>query len=72
MGLSSIKGFWRHIVYGQIYAVESTPYGELIAGAGPLDPENLQDLGSYEYTSKINDWLQRALDNHELQRVNVK
>ena len=33
---------------------------------------NLQNLDSYEYTSKINDWLQRALENHELKRVNLK
>lgn len=72
MGLSSIKGFWQHVVYGQIYAVESTPYGELIAGAGPLDPEHLRDLDCYEYTTRMNDWLQQALDMHQLRRVNVK
>lgn len=72
MGLVSIKGFWQHTVYGQIYAVESTPYGELVAAAGPLDPEHLQDLDSYEYTPQINDWIQQAIDHHELKRVDVK
>ncbi len=71
MPIATIKGFWQHTVYGGVYAIESSPYGELIGGAGPLDPDSLQDLDSYEYTSKINDWLQRALENKELRRINV-
>ena len=71
MPIVTIKGFWQHTVYGAIYAIESSPYGELIGGAGPLDPNHLQDLESYEYTSNINDWLQRALDNKELRRINL-
>lgn len=72
MPIVTIKGFWRHTVYGGVYAIESTPYGELVGAVGPLDPDDLHDLESYEYTSKINDWLQRALDNHELRGVNLE
>lgn len=72
MSLATIKGFWRHATYGGVYAIKSTPFGNLIGGVGPLDPDDLHDLDSYEYTTKINDWLQRALDNHEMYRVVVK
>lgn len=70
--MATIKGFWRHRAYGGVYAIESTPFGKLIGGVGPLDPNDLYDLESYEYTSKINDWLGRALDAHELCRINVE
>ncbi|MCI0498293.1 MAG: hypothetical protein L0Y36_01240 [Planctomycetales bacterium] len=66
----SDKGFWQHIETGQIYAVKSTPFGEVIGADGPLDPANLRDLNSYKYGKKILLWMQRAVANNRLRRIN--
>ena len=51
--MASIKGFWQDIKTGKIYAIESTTFGKIVGGAGPLDPTDLQDLDDYKYTSAI-------------------
>lgn len=64
------KGFWEHIETGQIYAVKSTPFGEVIGADGPLDPNDLRDLDSYKYGRKILLWMQRAVANNRFRRIN--
>lgn len=68
--MGGIKGFWRHVENGSIYAIENTPFGELLGAVGPLDPDDLLDLGDYTYTEKINTWLICALAENKLRRFN--
>ncbi len=68
--MGGIKGFWRHIENGCIYAIESTPFGRVLGAVGPLEPENLRDLGDYTYTEKINIWVEQAFIENKLRRFN--
>lgn len=68
--MATIKGFWQDIVTGKIYAIESTTLGEIVGGAGPLDANDMGDLDDYEYTTAILEWLQRAMVEHKLRRIN--
>ena len=70
--MSSVKGFWQHVENGFIYAVESTAFGEVVGGIGPLDAEHLLELDDYEYGTKINVWLKEALAQQKLHRINPK
>ena len=65
----TIKGFWQH-KNGKIYAIKSTSFGEIVGGAGPLEPNQLQDLENYEYKSALVQWLKRAIAQHQLQKIN--
>ena len=67
--MGTIKAFWQH-ANGKIYAVESTTFGKIIGGAGPLEPDNLLDLDQYEYKSAIVDWLERVAAEKKLRRIN--
>lgn len=67
--MGTIKGFWQH-QNGKIYAVESTTFGEILGGVGPLDPDDLHDLDDYDYKPAIVQWLARAVAEHELHRIN--
>ena len=69
--MGGVKGFWRHAENGCIYAIESTPFGEVTGGVGPLDAENLLDLDDYEYGSMITVWLKEALAENKLRRINL-
>lgn len=66
--MKTVKGFWQH-VNGKIYAVESTSFGEIIGGVGPLDPDNLRDLEEYDYKPAINEWLEQALAERKLRKI---
>ena len=68
--MGGIKGFWQHVENGSIYAIESTPFGEVLGAAGPLDPDNLLDLNKYEYGSEITVWINDALAENKLHRFN--
>jgi hypothetical protein len=70
--MATTKGFWRDIKTGKIYAVESTTFGKIVGGAGPLDPKNLKELDDYKYTSAIVDWLEKAVAQKKLHRISVK
>jgi hypothetical protein len=67
--VGTIKGFWQHS-NGKIYAVENTTFGEIIGGVGPLDPDDLRDLDDYDYKTAIVQWLDRAVADHKLHRIN--
>jgi len=69
--MSTVKGFWQH-ENGKIYAVESDSFGRIIAGVGPLDPQNLADPQDYHYRTAILDWLPRAFADGKLHRINLK
>ncbi|MHC4618465.1 MAG: hypothetical protein ACYTEQ_12015 [Planctomycetota bacterium] len=66
--MGTIKGFWQH-ANGKVYAVESTTFGKIIGGAGPLEPDNLFDLDQYEYKPAIVDWLEKAAAEKKLRRI---
>ena len=65
--MTTVKGFWQH-TNGKVYAVESTSFGKIVGGVGPLDPDNLRDLQDYSYTPAIVEWLQKAIAEHKLRR----
>ena len=69
--MATVKGFWQH-TNGKIYAVESTTFGKIIGGAGPLDPNGLRELDEYHYKPAIVEWLERALAEKKLHRINLK
>jgi len=66
--MATTKGFWQHSK-GKIYAVESTTFGKIVGGAGPLNPDNLWDLDEYDYGPAIVEWLERAVAEHKLHRI---
>ena len=68
--MDTIKGFWQH-ANGKIYAVESDTFGNIIGGAGPLDPKDLHELKDYDYKPAITKWLVDAAAQHQLHRINV-
>ncbi len=70
--MGRVKGFWQHVENGCIYAIESTPFGEVIGGIGPLNPDDLLELDDYEYGTRINTWLKEALAGQKLRRINPK
>ena len=67
--MATIRGFWRH-ANGKVYAVESTTFGDIVAAAGPVDPDDLRDLNDYDYKPAIVDWLKNAIAEHKLRRIN--
>ena len=67
--MGTAKGFWQH-TNGKIYAVQSTTFGEIIGGVGPLDHNNLHDLDDYDYKPAIKEWLEQALAQHKLHSIN--
>jgi len=67
--MGTVKGFWQHI-NGKIYAIESTSFGKILGGIGPLDSNNLCDLDGYDYKPAIKEWLEEALSQHKLRRIN--
>jgi len=67
--MSTIKGFWQH-TNGRIYAIESDTFGNIIGGVGPLDPNDLRDLDDYEYKGAIVGWIQDAVAQRKLHRIN--
>jgi hypothetical protein len=67
--VSTIKGFWQH-TNSKIYAIKSNSFGKILGGAGPLDPDDLRDLNDYDYKPAIVQWLKKAIEKHELQRIN--
>jgi len=67
--MGTIKGFWKH-TNGRIYAIESDTFGNIIGGVGPLDTNDLRDLDDYEYKGAIVGWIQDAVAQHKLHRIN--
>jgi len=65
--MATIKGFWQH-KNGKIYAIESTTFGRIVGGAGPLDPDDLHDLNDYDYKPAVVEWLEKAVAEHNLHR----
>ena len=68
--MATTKGFWQHILTGDIYAIESTTFGKIVGGVGPLDRDNLDDLEDYDYKPAILEWLERAVAENKLRRIN--
>jgi len=64
--VTTVKGFWRHIATDDIYAIESTSFGQVIGGVGPLAANELIDLGAYEYKQDIREFLQEAIDKDRM------
>ncbi|MHC4727007.1 MAG: hypothetical protein ACYS17_07210 [Planctomycetota bacterium] len=67
--MGAIKGFWQH-TNGKIYAIKSNTFGKITGGVGPLDADDLHGLDEYEYNSAIIDWLQDAVAQRKLHRIN--
>ncbi len=63
------RSFWQH-ENGKIYAVESDTFGKIIGGVGPLDPDDLHDLDHYDYKPVIKKWVEEAVAQRKLRRIN--
>ncbi|MHC5140396.1 MAG: hypothetical protein ACYSOD_00080 [Planctomycetota bacterium] len=70
--MSSTKGFWKHVDNGKIYAIECTPFGTIIAAAGPLDHYNLPDLEEIDYDKDILIWVETTMAEGKLHRFNAQ
>ena len=68
--MSTIKGYWGDVTSGKIYVIESTTFGEVVGGAGPIDVNDLRELDDYEYKPAIVDWLKEAIAGHKMRRIN--
>jgi len=66
--MDTIKGFWQH-VNGKVYAIESTTLGKIVGAAGPLDPDELGKLEDYDYGPAIIEWVEGAIAEHKLHRI---
>ena len=68
--MATTKGFWWNILTGDIYVLQSTTFGKIVGGTGPLDTAGLHDLDDYNCTPAILEWLERAVAENKLQRIN--
>ena len=70
--MSATKGFWKHTGNGHIYAIECTPFGEIVSACGPLDPYNLPDLETCDYGKDILIWVESTMNEGKLHRFNAE
>ena len=70
--MSATKGFWKHIENGHIYAIECTPFGQIIGACGPLNPDNLPDLETCEFGMDILIWVETTMNEGKLHRFNAQ
>lgn len=70
--VKTVKGFWRHVLSGDIYAIECTSFGQVVGGAGPLAVHELLDLEDYQYKLDIKEFLQEAIDKNRMCRFTPK
>jgi hypothetical protein len=68
--MASTKDFWQDTRTGKIYAVESTTFGKIVGAAGPFELSELGELDDYDYKPAIVDWLEKAVAEHRLRRIN--
>jgi len=64
-----MKTFWQH-ANGKVYAVESDTFGRIIGAAGPFEIDELRDPNEYTYQCGLAGWLNRAMTQHTLHRIN--
>ena len=60
--MKTSKDFYRHSDTGEIFAIERRWDGAMLRSCGPLKEESLRALESYDYTDKLNLWLQEVSD----------
>ena len=70
--MSSTKSFWKHTDIGRIYAIECTPFGQIVGACGPLNPDNLPDLDEVEYGKDILIWVETTMNEGKLHRFNAR
>lgn len=63
-----MKSFWQH-ENGRVYAVRSNTFGKVTGAAGPLDPDALASLDSYNYDPAIVRWIEEAIAARKLRRI---
>jgi hypothetical protein len=64
-----MKTFWQH-ANGQVYAVQSDTFGQVVGAAGPFEIDELRDPGEYTYQCGLTGWISRAIAQHTLHRIN--
>jgi hypothetical protein len=70
--MSATKGFWKHVENGRIYAIQSTPFGQIVGACGPLDPCNLPNLEEIEYGKDILIWIESTMAEGKFHRFNTE
>ena len=68
--MMTVRGYWQDIETGEVYVIESSSFGEILSGAGPVDKDNLLELSQYECNGAIKRWLQSAFAENRLKRFN--
>ena len=68
--MMTVRGYWQDIETGQVYVIESSSFGEILSGTGPIDKDNLLELSEYDCKSAIKRWLQTAFAEGKLKRFN--
>ncbi len=64
-----MKTFWQH-ASGDVYAVESDSFGNIVGAAGPLYLDKLRDPSDYNYHCGLVSWLKKAVAQRKLHRIN--
>ena len=70
--MSETKGFWKHVENGRIYAIECTPFGQIVGAFGPLDSDILPDLETCEFGKGILIWVETTMNEGKLHRFNAQ
>jgi hypothetical protein len=65
---NGMKTLWQH-ENGMLYAVEHDSLGHITGATGPLDPWDLRDLDEYRYGPGAINFVRRAIQRREMQRV---
>lgn len=65
------KALYKHILSGDIYAIEILWDGTLLGSCGPLPKHNILAPDSYTYDNTINDWVRDNNDKLILMHSNV-
>lgn len=65
-----MKDFWQHD-NGKVYAVRCDSFGRITGAAGPFEPDDLGSLEDFRYGPGIVTWIEKAIAERKLRRINV-
>lgn len=68
--MMKVRGYWQDIETGDVYVIESSSFGEILSGTGPVDRDNLLDLSEYQCNGTIKRWLETAFAEGKLKGFN--
>lgn len=57
LNLMKSRSFYQHRITGEVYVIERSSDGALVASCGPLRQEALADPSTYRCTTHRNQWI---------------